>query len=70
MEAVRAHAGTARTLRRQRPLLELASREHLNSGVLGRELRDEEEAERAADAAHWRPRREKLARLRPAARRQ
>ncbi len=50
--------------REGRPLLDLASREHLESGDLGRTLRDEEEAERNADAAYWRPLRRRLEDLR------
>lgn len=48
----------------ERALLSLAAQEHLDSGALGRALRDEEEAERSADAAHWRPLRQRLQDLR------
>lgn len=69
VEAARDHAGAARTLVAQRPLLELATTEHLGSGALGRALRDEEEAQRSADAAFWRPLRQRLEELRREARR-
>lgn len=50
--------------RSRRPLLGLASLEHLESGALGRALRDEEEAERHADELYWRPLRKRLEDLR------
>ncbi len=70
VEAAAAEPGKTETLLEQRPLLELATSEALASGALGRALRDEEEAQRSADAAYWRPLRERLARLRRQARRQ
>jgi hypothetical protein len=65
----REHAGAARTLIEKRPLLELATAGRLESGDLGRALRDEEEAQRSADAAFWRPLRQRLEELRREARR-
>jgi len=47
-----------------RPLLSLASSEHVESGSLGRALRDEEDAQRLADAKYWRPLRKRLEDLR------
>jgi hypothetical protein len=64
VEAARAHADVLEGLVRERPLLNLATPEHLASGVLDRALRDEEDAERQIDAAYWKPLREKLERLR------
>ena len=48
---------------------EQATAEHLENGALGRALRDEEEAQRSADAAFWRPLRQRLEELRREARR-
>lgn len=69
VEAAREHTGAARTLFAERPLLELAMDDDLESGALGRALRDEEETERSADAAFWRPLRQRLEELRREARR-
>jgi hypothetical protein len=68
VEAVRAHPGVVEQLTGERPLLKLAISENLASGVLGQALRDEEEAERRLDAAYWKPLRERIERLRRAAR--
>lgn len=64
VEAARAHPGEAARLRGDRPLLELATAKDLARGALARALRDEEDVARAEDAAHWRPLKEKLERLR------
>ncbi len=69
VEAAAAHPGALEEAARDRPLLQWATREGLASGALARALREEEDAERSADAAYWRPLREKLARLRRAAQR-
>jgi len=69
VEAARAHADVVEGLARERPLLKLATSEHLASGVLDRALRDEEDAERQLDAVYWKPLREKLERLRRSVRR-
>jgi hypothetical protein len=66
VEATRAHPENVKELVKERPLLELATSEHLATGVLGQALRDEEDAERRLDAAYWQPLREKLERLRRA----
>ncbi len=52
----------------QRPLLALATPDGLTTGALARAIRDEEDSQRAADSAYWRPLRERLAQLRRAAR--
>ena len=54
VEVACAHAVTAGKLAETRPLLQLATSQHLESGDLGRALRDEEEAVRSDDAAYWR----------------
>jgi len=64
VEAARTHADRVEELVRERPLLTLATSEHLASGVLDRALRDEEDSERRLDAAYWKPLREQLERLR------
>ncbi|MFY9823160.1 MAG: hypothetical protein WAM82_17390 [Thermoanaerobaculia bacterium] len=69
VEAARAHADLVEELVRERPLLKLATSEHLASGALDRALRDEEDAERRLDAAYWKPLREQLERLRRSVRR-
>ncbi len=69
VEAARAWPDAAAQVREQRPLLGLASAEEVESGALGRALRDEEEAERQADAAYWRPLRNRLEDLRHQVRR-
>jgi hypothetical protein len=63
-EAVSRHAGRAAELRNGRPLLAWANEIGLGSGELERALRAEEDAERRADAEHWKPLRQKLERLR------
>ena len=63
-EAARAHPDELAELRRDRPLLDLATPEHLERGALARALRAEEDAVRSEDEAHWRPLREKLERMR------
>ncbi len=67
-EAVETHPDSAAGTVEARPLLRLATAQSLDSGALGRALRDEEEAERRADAAYWRPLRKKLETLRHAVR--
>jgi len=47
-----------------RPLLKLATPGNLASGALARALRDEEDAERLADAEYWKPLRERIEHLR------
>ena len=69
VEAAQAHADVAEALVKERPLLKLATSEHLASGTLERALRDEEDTERRLDAAYWKPLREQLERLRRAGRR-
>jgi hypothetical protein len=69
VEAVRAHADLAEELVWERPLLKLATSEHLASGALDRALRDEEDAERRLDAAYWKPLRKQLEQLRRSVRR-
>jgi hypothetical protein len=64
VEAARAHADALEELVKERPLLKLATPEHLASGFLDRALREEEDAERQLDAMYWKPLREKLERLR------
>jgi hypothetical protein len=68
VEAVRAHAAALEGAAARRPLLQQATPDGLESGALARALRDEEDAERTADAEYWRPLREKLSRLRREAR--
>lgn len=63
-EAARAHAEAAKALIAERPLLQLATPEHLADGALERALRDEEETERKLDVAYWKPLKEKIERLR------
>ncbi len=64
LEAARAWPERMPRAREERSLVKFASDDHLASGALGRQLRDEEEAERLADAAYWRPLRKKLQDLR------
>jgi hypothetical protein len=68
-EVAHAHPATAEQLVRERPLLAQATAEDLESGALGRALRDEEEEERRLDAAYWKPLRERIERLRLSRRR-
>lgn len=68
VEAAQAHADVVEALVNERPLLKLATSEHLASGALDRALRDEEDAERRLDATYWKPLRERLERLRWAGR--
>jgi hypothetical protein len=60
VEAARAHPEAAKDLVGQRPLLALAAAEGLESGLLGRALRDEEDEQRRLDAAYWKPLREQI----------
>ena len=64
LEAARSWPERLPRAREERPLLRLVSDDHLESGALGRGLRDEEEAERQEDAAYWRPLRKKIQDLR------
>ncbi|MEE8584869.1 MAG: hypothetical protein V3T83_08460 [Acidobacteriota bacterium] len=64
LEAARAHADALERTAPDRPLLKWATRHGLESGALARALREEEDAERSADAAYWQPLRERLSRLR------
>lgn len=64
VEAAQRHSEVAQAARRDRPLLELATREGLDRGDLGRALRAEEDAVRSEDEAYWRPLKQKLGRLR------
>ena len=64
VEAARDHPGITAELLAERPLLKLATSEHLASGALARALRDEEEAVRRLDAEYWKPRRAEIERLR------
>jgi hypothetical protein len=64
VEVVQAHAGLAEEVSRERALLKLATPENLESGLLGRALRDEEEAVRRLDTEYWKPLREQLERIR------
>jgi len=64
VEVAGAHADALESVAPDRPLVRWATQEGLESGVLARALREEEDAERSADAAYWKPLREKLARLR------
>lgn len=66
VEAAATHAETAKDLAGDRPLLRLATPGDLRSGALARALRDEEDAERLADAEYWKPRRERIEHLRRA----
>jgi len=68
VEAARSHPDVVEKLSGERSLLLLATGEDLESGALGRALRDEEEEERSLDAEYWKPLREQLERLRRAAR--
>jgi hypothetical protein len=68
VEAVQAHPGVAEQLIGERPLLKQVTSENLESGILDRALRDEEEAVRRLDAAYWKPLREQIERLRRTAR--
>ncbi len=68
VEAVAAHAATLDIAALRRPVLQSATRDGLENGALARALRAEEDAERSADAAYWRPLRERLSQLRRAAR--
>lgn len=64
VEAARAHPEELAKIRRDRPLLGLATPGSLARGDLARALRAEEDLIRGEDEAHWRPLREKLERLR------
>jgi hypothetical protein len=64
VEVVQAHADLAEAASGERSLLKLATPENLESGLLGRALRAEEEAERHLDAEYWKPLREQLERIR------
>jgi len=64
VEVARDHPDVVKDLVGQRPLLALASTENLESGVLGRALRDEEEEERRRDATYWKPLRERIESIR------
>lgn len=64
VEIARANPDGSERVAEDRPLLRRATREGLTSGALARALREEEDAERSADAAYWKPLREKLGRLR------
>jgi hypothetical protein len=64
VEVVQAHEDFAEEVSRTRTLLKLATSENLASGLLGKALRDEEEAERRLDAEYWKPLREQIERLR------
>lgn len=66
VEASAAHAEAAEELAADRPLLRLATPGDMESGALARALRDEEDAERLADAEYWKPLRERLEHLRRA----
>jgi len=66
VEAALAHAEIGEELAGDRPLLHLATPGNLANGALARALRDEEDAERSADAAYWRPLRERIEHLRRA----
>jgi hypothetical protein len=66
VEAAQAHAGAAAELAGERPLLRLATVESVESEVLSKALRDEEEEERRLDAAYWKPLREQMERIRRA----
>ncbi|MEE8525871.1 MAG: hypothetical protein V3T72_18195, partial [Thermoanaerobaculia bacterium] len=68
VEAAVAHAAALEDAARKRPLLRLANRRGLESGALSRALREEEDAERSADAEYWKPLRERLSQLRREAR--
>lgn len=68
VEVARAHRDVLNELTEERPLLRLATPEHLASGLLSQALRDEEEEERRQDAEYWRPLRERIERLRRGAR--
>ena len=69
VEAAEAHSASLAQATRARPLLRRATRQSLESGALTSALRQEEDTERRADAAYWRPLRERLAELRRDARR-
>jgi hypothetical protein len=64
VEVAQAHPALAQEVSGGRPLLKLATAENLENGLLGRALRDEEEAERRLDAEYWKPLREQIERLR------
>jgi hypothetical protein len=64
VEVARTHADLIEEVARERPLLKLATADPLASGLLGKALRDEEEAERLRDAEYWKPLREQIERLR------
>lgn len=63
-EVALAHPALAEEVSEERPLLKQATVENVASGLLGRALRDEEEAERRLDAEYWKPLREEIERLR------
>lgn len=64
IEVARDHPDAMEKLVAERPLLALATAENLESGALGRALRDEEEEVRRLDAAYWKPLRERIESLR------
>jgi hypothetical protein len=64
VEAARALREETARARLDRPLLDLATPEHLDDGSLARALRAEEETRRQEDETYWRPLRETLSRLR------
>jgi hypothetical protein len=66
VEAAQAHADVAAELAGERPLLRLAAVEPVESEVLSKALRDEEDEERRLDAAYWKPLREQMERIRRA----
>jgi hypothetical protein len=64
VEAALAHPEGVARARLDRPLLDLATPEHLDDGTLASALRSEEEVLRSVDEAYWRPLREMLSRMR------
>ncbi len=64
VEAAQAHPGEAEAAFEQRPVLRLVTQADLEGGTLGEALREEESAERRADATHWRPLKKRLEQLR------
>jgi hypothetical protein len=64
VEAARANPDAVEKLSRERPLLPQATAESLESGALGRALRDEEEEQRRLDTVYWKPLRERIENLR------
>lgn len=64
VEVAQAHPHEVASTRLERPLLDLASPEHLDRGELARALRVEEETVRNDDEAYWRPLKQMLSRMR------